>query len=248
MFLIEKCQEGGLQEGEGPRGREGVCGELGNWGGGKYFFRGRNVHQDQRLRSRAVGGSLLCDTLGLADFKLLFNFAMEKDCIWVAIPVAICGSAQGSRPGKSRKGCLLSDFRHLAQSKLWSTGGRLGAWCGLPFFRKFLEEEISPATSSDDKDTEPRLYLALLSLSSSSTGTQANSCSRLRTREMARLRFFLSHLVACGATGPAGMRCVAGCSGGTTRCGRGQWGRRSPEVFFQRSTELPKQQWARRSL
>ena len=25
---------GGLQEGEGPMGREGVCGELGNWGGG----------------------------------------------------------------------------------------------------------------------------------------------------------------------------------------------------------------------
>ena len=25
---------GGLQEGEGPRGLEGVCGELGNWGGG----------------------------------------------------------------------------------------------------------------------------------------------------------------------------------------------------------------------
>ena len=35
--------EGGFQE--GPRGREGVCGELGNLGGGgaKYFFSGRNV-------------------------------------------------------------------------------------------------------------------------------------------------------------------------------------------------------------
>ena len=39
----------GFQEGEGPRGREGVCGELGNfWGGAGglfFFFRGRNVHQ-----------------------------------------------------------------------------------------------------------------------------------------------------------------------------------------------------------
>ena len=32
---------GGLEEGEGPRGREGVCGELGNYGGGaKYFLSG----------------------------------------------------------------------------------------------------------------------------------------------------------------------------------------------------------------
>ena len=33
-FFIEKCQEGGLQEGEGAMGWEGVCGELENWGGG----------------------------------------------------------------------------------------------------------------------------------------------------------------------------------------------------------------------
>ena len=26
---------GGSPEGEGPRGREGVCGDLGNWGGGR---------------------------------------------------------------------------------------------------------------------------------------------------------------------------------------------------------------------
>ena len=32
--------QGGFQEGEGPRGREGVCGELGKFwgGGGKFFF------------------------------------------------------------------------------------------------------------------------------------------------------------------------------------------------------------------
>ena len=39
---------GFLQEGKGPSGREGVCGELGNGGGGgalNIFFRGRNVHQ-----------------------------------------------------------------------------------------------------------------------------------------------------------------------------------------------------------
>ena len=35
-----------LQEGDGPRGREGVCGELGNLGGGlNIFVWGRNVHQ-----------------------------------------------------------------------------------------------------------------------------------------------------------------------------------------------------------
>ena len=42
-FFIENPREGGGKR-EGPRGREGVCGELGNfWGGGaKYFLRGRN--------------------------------------------------------------------------------------------------------------------------------------------------------------------------------------------------------------
>ena len=34
-FLIENPSKGFLQEGEGPRGREGVCGEMGNFGG--YF-------------------------------------------------------------------------------------------------------------------------------------------------------------------------------------------------------------------
>ena len=41
---------GGFQEGERPRGREGVCGELGNLLGVGcliFFFRGRNVHQDK---------------------------------------------------------------------------------------------------------------------------------------------------------------------------------------------------------
>ena len=37
-----KSRGGGLQEGKGPRGQEGVCGELGIFGGGgpKYFFSG----------------------------------------------------------------------------------------------------------------------------------------------------------------------------------------------------------------
>ena len=40
-IFYSKSQEGGRQEGEGPRGREGVCGKLGNGGGGaKYFFSG----------------------------------------------------------------------------------------------------------------------------------------------------------------------------------------------------------------
>ena len=39
FFLIENPRRGG---GGGPRGREGVCGELGNFfgGGAKYFFSG----------------------------------------------------------------------------------------------------------------------------------------------------------------------------------------------------------------
>ena len=41
--FIEISKGGVVQEGEGPRGGEGVCGKLGNWGGGgraKYFFSG----------------------------------------------------------------------------------------------------------------------------------------------------------------------------------------------------------------
>ena len=34
LIFYWKSQEGGLQEGEGPRDREGVCGKLGNLGGG----------------------------------------------------------------------------------------------------------------------------------------------------------------------------------------------------------------------
>ena len=44
-FLKGKSQEGCLQEGEGPRSREGVCGELGNCRGGrgKYFLDERQI-------------------------------------------------------------------------------------------------------------------------------------------------------------------------------------------------------------
>ena len=50
-ILIENHRRGGegFQEGEGPRGREGVCAELGFFlgrGDLNIFFRGRNVHQD----------------------------------------------------------------------------------------------------------------------------------------------------------------------------------------------------------
>ena len=46
FFFFRKSQEGGGFPRGGRRGREGVCGELGNLGGGaKYFFPGRNVHQ-----------------------------------------------------------------------------------------------------------------------------------------------------------------------------------------------------------
>ena len=50
-FLLKIPQGGGGGLQEGPRGREGVCGELGIfWGGGgelNIFFRGRNVHQER---------------------------------------------------------------------------------------------------------------------------------------------------------------------------------------------------------
>ena len=47
-FFIENPRRGGGSPGqEGPRGRESVCSDLGNFDGGeaKYFFRRRNVHQ-----------------------------------------------------------------------------------------------------------------------------------------------------------------------------------------------------------
>ena len=42
LFKIPGRGGGGFREGEGPRGREGVCGELGTilGGGAKYFFSG----------------------------------------------------------------------------------------------------------------------------------------------------------------------------------------------------------------
>ena len=51
----------------GRRGREDVCGELGNFGGGglNIFFRGRNVHQGNLLKLRSLDPScpfLLSDT------------------------------------------------------------------------------------------------------------------------------------------------------------------------------------------
>ena len=44
IFIENPRRGGGLQEGEGSRGQEGVCGELGNFffgGGFIFFFRGR---------------------------------------------------------------------------------------------------------------------------------------------------------------------------------------------------------------
>ena len=50
-IALMKMVEGGGDFPGGARGREGVCGELGNVRGGgeiaaKYFLKGRNVHQD----------------------------------------------------------------------------------------------------------------------------------------------------------------------------------------------------------
>ena len=49
-FFIEHPRRGGVSRSR--RGREGVCGELGNLGGGggvSICFRGRNVHQDPEI-------------------------------------------------------------------------------------------------------------------------------------------------------------------------------------------------------
>ena len=59
-----KSQGGeGFQDGEGPRAWEGVCGKLGDFGGGlNIFLQGRNVHQVEILEmlgtqeSLSVGG------------------------------------------------------------------------------------------------------------------------------------------------------------------------------------------------
>ena len=55
--LLKIAGGGGLQEGEGPRGQvhqEGVCGELGNFGGGggNFFFVGAETSTKQRDRER----------------------------------------------------------------------------------------------------------------------------------------------------------------------------------------------------
>ena len=60
-FFIENSTRGGSPGGGGPRGREGVCSKLGNWGegGAKYFFRGRNVHQAILSFRQAIGDALV---------------------------------------------------------------------------------------------------------------------------------------------------------------------------------------------
>ena len=42
FFIENPRREGGLQE-AGLRGREGVCGDLGNWGGGANIFFGAKM-------------------------------------------------------------------------------------------------------------------------------------------------------------------------------------------------------------
>ena len=69
-IFIENPRRGGgvLQEGEGPRGQEGVCGKLRNWGGGGpgclifFFFRGRNVHQVTQKSEKLKGATGMCAT------------------------------------------------------------------------------------------------------------------------------------------------------------------------------------------
>ena len=59
-----KIPGGGGVAGGGPRGREGVCSELGNFGGGaKYFFSGQEFPFRNLLENK---GSGLHPTLDLA--------------------------------------------------------------------------------------------------------------------------------------------------------------------------------------
>ena len=54
VFIENPRGGSGFQE--GPRGREGICSELGNFGGRglNIFFRGRNVHQDKVILTKMV--------------------------------------------------------------------------------------------------------------------------------------------------------------------------------------------------
>ena len=80
QFFIENPRRGGggSPGREGPRGREGVCGKLGNfWGGAKYFFfQGRNVHQvwkwDFALKFALENGISLCNSHSTSQLSLLF--------------------------------------------------------------------------------------------------------------------------------------------------------------------------------
>ena len=59
-FFIENPRRGGAPEGEGPRGREGVCSELGNGGGGgQNIFFGAEMSTKPEVRLRAESGEIL---------------------------------------------------------------------------------------------------------------------------------------------------------------------------------------------
>ena len=49
----------------GPKGREGVCGALGGGGRAKYFFRGRNAHQDKLHHCGLAGDGDVSDRKSL---------------------------------------------------------------------------------------------------------------------------------------------------------------------------------------
>ena len=96
--FFENPRRGGFCEGKGPRGWEGVCGELGNFGvggGAKYFFSGskRPPRKSKRVfvsQERVSGfpekGADLRGSLGnfrgsLGDFRgSLGNFGEPLDC------------------------------------------------------------------------------------------------------------------------------------------------------------------------
>ena len=61
-FFIEKPRRGGSPVQEGPRGREGVCGELGNLGGGgaNIFFGAEMSAKFQSPRKNGPKSQLKC--------------------------------------------------------------------------------------------------------------------------------------------------------------------------------------------
>ena len=72
-ILIEYHRRGGLQEGEGLRGREGVCGELGNGGGANFFVFGAEM-STMPIVSKKVASDSVADCVNSSPPRSPKNF------------------------------------------------------------------------------------------------------------------------------------------------------------------------------